>query len=247
MIMVSSSKGTIKVPVDGAGSDIKAGAVVMPGTTEAGSSADNIGLAIVGSGAAADAIGLLVGLHDYSVVGDSDTYTGASHVIAEVDPFYPGCLVAAEYDQTDTMAIASMQSTTQVRITSIEDHLSGGWLYIVSGDGAGQLVYITYDDATDLFLKSAPTKALATGDTCIKIPPLFHPLLKLNSTADKIGTDAAAGTWTARIIRNQMKYDGQEGWIDLNPGIHHNLQLDGKNPVFRSIICPVNTLLAPID
>jgi len=247
MYIVSTKKGLICVPVDGAGSDIASGAILMPGVTEAGSTSDNYGTAILGTTAAANSIGVLVAIHDYSEVGDSETYSGTAHVWGEVDPFYPGCLVAAEYDTTDTMAIASMQSTTQVRVTSIEDHLSGGWLYVYSGTGVGQLLYIIYDDATDLFLKSAPTTALVAADSAlVKIPPLFHPLLKLSSDGTKIGTDAAAGSWTARIVRNQFKYDGQEGWIDLDPGLHHNLQLDGKHPMFRSIVVPANVLTAPI-
>lgn len=245
MKIVSHISGTIKVPVDGAGSDIVEGAVVMPGSTEAGSSADNYGLAIVGSGAGANAIGILAELHDYSVSGDSDTYTTVNRVMREVYPFYPGCHVAAEYDTDDTMAIASMQSTSQVRITSIEDHISGGWLYVVSATVAaavGQLLYVMYDDATDLFLKAAPTNALTAADTCIKILPLFHGLFKMTTAANKLGTDAAAGTWTAHNLRNQMMYDGSGGWIDLDPEIHHDMQLLGRNPVFRSIITPINTL-----
>jgi len=248
MIIVSPSRGLIKVPIDGAGADIQSGAIVKPGSTEAGSATDNYGLAVLTDEAAADALGVLVALHDYSEVGDSDTYTGAANVMAEVDPFYPGCLVAAEYDTTDTMAIASMQSTTAVRVTSIEDHLSGGWLYVAAGTGAGQLLYIIYDDATDLFLKSAPTTALVAADsTLVKIPPLFHGLHKLKTTMDKLGTDAAAGTFPARTLRNQMRYTGCEGWIDLDPGLHHNLNLSGLSPVFRSIMMPTNVFSAPID
>lgn len=241
-MMILNGRGLIKVPVDGAGSDIQAGAMVKPGSTEAGNTSDNYGTAVLADETGADALGVLVALHDYSVSGDSETYSGTSHVMAEVDPFFPGCAVAVEYDLTDTMAIASMQSTTQIRITSIEDHISGGWLYVYSGTGVGQLMYIIYDDATDLFIKSAPTTALVAADsTLVKIPPLFHGLHHLKSTMDKIGTDAAAGTWTARTIRNQFRYDGQEGWIDLDPGLHHNLQLNGLHPVFRSIVTPINT------
>lgn len=248
MLIVSQSRGLIKVPVDGAGSDIQDGAMVKPGSTEAGNSSDNQGCAVLSDETAADALGVLVGLHDYSVAGDSDVYTGAAHVMAEVDPFYPGVLVAIEYDLTDTMAIASMQSASQVRISSIEDHLSGGWLYVASGTGAGQLVFIIYDDATDLFIKSAPTTALIAADSVlVKIPPLFHGLHNLIANMTKFGTDAAAGTFPARILRNQVRWVGQESWIDLDPGLHHNLQLNGLGPVFRSIVMPTNIFSAPID
>jgi hypothetical protein len=243
MLIVSPSRGLIRVPIDGAGSDIQAGAMLKPGSTEGGNSSDNYGLAVLADETGADAIGILTGLHDYSVKGDSDTYTGAAHVMAEVDPFYPGCLVAVEHDLTDTQAIASMQSITQVRITGVEDHLSAGWLYVYSGTGSGQLVFIKFDDATDLFLKGAPTTALVAADSTVHvIPPLFHGLLHLNTAMTQIGSDAGAGTWTARVLRNQIRYDGQEGWIDLDPGLHHNLQLSGLNAKIRSIVTPINTL-----
>jgi hypothetical protein len=248
MIIVSPSRGLIKVPIDGKGADIQAGAILIPGVTTAGSGSDDNGCAILAGEDGADAIGLLVALHDYSVVGDSDVYTGAKHVMAEVDPFYPGCLVAAEIDTTDTMAIASMQSTTQIRVSSIEAATSGSWLYAYSGTGLGQLAFVIYNDDTDLFIKSALTTTWVAADTTlVKINPIFHRLHHLNATMTKIGTDAAAGTWTARTIRNQFKYDGQEGWIDLDPSLHHNMQLNGLHPVFRSIVCPVNTFMAPID
>lgn len=248
MQIISSSKGLIKVPIDGAGSDIQAGAMVKQGATASGDTGDNYGCAVLSDETGADALGALVALHDYSEVGDSETFSGGDHVMAQVDPFYPGCQVAVEYDLTDTMAIASMESTTAVRVASIESGLSGGWLYVYSGTGAGQLLFVKYSDDTDMNLKSAPTTALVAADsTLVKIPPLFHPVHNLIANMTKFGTDAAAGTWTARILRNQIKYDGQEGWIDLDPGLHHNLQLNGLHPVFRSIVVPVNTFVAPID
>ncbi len=248
MIIVSGSRGLMRFPIDGKGSDIQAGAMVMPGVTTAGSGGDDGGCIVLADETAADAVGVLVALHDYSVVGDSDTYTGVAQVWAEVDPFYPGCLVAVEYDLTDTMAIASMQSTTQVRVTSMEDAASGAWLYVYSGTGVGQLLYVIYNDDTDLFLKSAPTTALVAADsTLVHIHPLFWKAHNIKATMDKLVTDAAAGTWYATTLRNQMKYDGQEGWIDLDPGLHHNLQLDGLHPVFRSIVSPVDTIFAPLS
>jgi hypothetical protein len=216
--------------------------------TSAGSGGDDGGCLVLADETSADKVGVLVALHDYSVVGDSDTYTGAANVMADVDPFYPGCLVAAEWDLTDTMAIASMQSATQVRVTFIEAAACGGWLYVYSGTGVGQLLFVKYNDDTDLFLKSAPTTALVAADsTLVHIKPLFWKVHNIKATMDKLVTDAAAGTFYATTLRNQMKYDGQEGWIDLDPGLHHNLQLDGLHPVFRNIITPADTIFAPLS
>lgn len=248
MIIVSPSRGLMKFPIDGKGSDIQPGAMVMPGVTTAGSGGDDGGCVVLADETAADVIGVTVALHDYSVVGDSDTYTGAAHVMAEIDPFYPGCLVAAEYDLSDTMAIASMQSTTQIRVTSIIAAACGGWLYCYSGTGVGQLAFVKYNDDTDLFIKSALTTAWVAADsTLVHILPLFWKTHNVKSTMDKLVTDAAAGTFYATTLRNQMKYDGCEGWIDLDPGVHHNMQLDGLHPVFRSILAPADTIFDPLS
>lgn len=249
MIIVSSpGRGTMKFPIDGKGADIQKGAMVMPGVTTAGSGGDDGGCVVLADETAADAIGILVALHDYSVVGDSDTYTGIAQIWAEVDPFYPGCLVAVEYDLTDTMAIATMASTTQITVTGNENATSGAWLYCYSGTGVGQLAYVIYNDDTDFFIKSALTTAWVAADsTLVHIHPLFWKVHNLIATMDKFGTDAAAGTWYATTLRNQFKYDGQEGWIDLDPGKHHNMQLNGLHPVFRSIVTPADTIFDPLS
>jgi len=246
MKIISSPLGLIKLPIDGVAADINAGAMLKPGTTEAGNGSDTYGSAVLADETGADAYGLLVAKHDVSVVGDSDVFTGAAHVMAEVEPFCPGCVVACEYDQTDTMAIATATATA-ITITSIEDHISGGWLYAVAGTGIGQLAFINYDDSTALTIAALTTTLVAADTTLIKIPPIGHGLHHLNATMDKFGTDAAAGTWTARTIRNQMRYDGSESWIDLEPNAHHNFQLNGLHPVFRSLVMPNNTFIAPID
>lgn len=240
MIIVSPSRGLLKLPIDGVGSDIQAGAVLSPGTVTTDSTAKTLGTFGLSVATGADAIGILVPLQDFSVVGDTDTYSGSAHVLKEVDPFYPGCLVAAEYDQTDTMAVASYSAPT-ITVTSLEDDIDGSWVYVVSGTGAGQLGFLVTSASGSAALKSAFTTALDNTSVLIKILRVGHGLLKMNATCDKLGTDAAAGTFTARVIKNQMKYAGQEGWIDMDPGLHHNLQLSGLSPVFRSIITPINT------
>lgn len=240
MIIVSPSRGLIKLPIDGLGSDIQSGAVLSPGLVNTDSTAKTLGTFGLSVATGADAVGILVALHDFSVVGDTDTDSGSALVLEEVDPFYPGCLVAAEYDQTDTMAVASYAAPT-VTITNLEDDIDGSWLYVVSGAGIGQLIFLNDSASGSAGAISNPTTALDNTSTCIKILRIGHGLLKMNATATKLGTDAAAGTWTARVIRNQMKYAGQEGWIDLDPAKHHNMQLNGLSPVFRSIVTPINT------
>lgn len=246
MIIVTPSRGFLKVPVDGVGLDILSGAVLSPGTVATDSTAKTLGTFGLSVATGVDALGILVALHDFSVSGDTDTDSGSAHVLREVDPFYPGCLVAAEYDLTDTMAVASSTAATAT-ITSLEDNIDGGWLYVAAGVGIGQLLFIMDSASGTAGYLSAPTTTPDSTSTMVKILPISHSLLKMNSTCDKLGTDAAAGSWTCKVVRNQMKYAGQEGWIDLVPSLHHNLQLNGLSPVFRSIVSPVNTFFAPID
>jgi hypothetical protein len=56
-------------------------------------------------------------------------------------------------------------------------------------------------------------------------------LAKLNTTADKIGTDAAAGSWKVAIMETWFEAAGYTKQR-LNPTIHDNLTL--TNPRFYS-------------
>ncbi len=236
----SSKSRIVKVALDGAGSDIVAGALLTPGITDP----DNQGCFIVSGAAAADAFGILLQLHDFSVVGDSTPENGDARVMGEVEMLAPGDLVAIEYDTTDTAAIASGSTTTGVITGS--DTEQGCWHYMVAGTGIGQLAYIeSYSGDTSTY-KSALTTAPDSTTTVIRILAPGRTLAKLNTNRDKLGTDAADGTARIVIIRNEFSYNGQD-WEELDYVKHHNLQLNGKNAKFRSICCFQNLLVCPID
>jgi hypothetical protein len=226
----------MKWPVRHGGTTRNIGTLLMPGVTYG----TNTGMLI-----AADATGLGAAgfLKTQLLAATGDTAnTGTYCNWRDVELCHPFYRIEAEYDQADTMAIASMTSTSVVRVTSIENDIDGGWLYCVSGTGAGELHYITTDDATDLTLKSVSTYVAA--DTLIKIPPLFNRLLKLNATYDKIGTDAAAGSWTARVVANKMK-TMPGTWAHLDPTIHDALTgLDDLNVHFFAEIAVLSSLAA---
>ena len=91
-----------RLPLYGAAADIADGALIMPGTT----AETNLGLFIVATGAAADSVGILRGIHDFSAVGDSAT-DGTSWVLGDVELHDSYKVVQFEYDTSDTMAVAS--------------------------------------------------------------------------------------------------------------------------------------------
>lgn len=235
----SSKSRIVSVALDGDSSDIVKGALVTMGVT----AASDMGAFIISGAAAADAFGILLQLHDFSEVGDSTIEDGAIRVMGEVEMLAPGDLVAAEYDQSDKADIASGSSTTGV-ITSSDDE-TGCWHYMTAGAGIGQLAYIkSYSTDTSTY-KSALTTAPDSSTDVIRILAPGRTLAKLNSTADRLGTDDGDGTADVLIVRNEFAYDGQD-WTELDYTKHHNLQLNGKNAKFRSILAFTNLAVSPI-
>lgn len=243
MQIISSHSGKsriVRVPVDGNGSDIQAGALVTMGVT----AASNMGAFIVSGAAAADAFGILLKKHTSSSDVDSTIEDGLLRTLADVEMLCPGDLVAAEYDQTDTVAIATGGTATVIITGSDEE--TGCYHYYVAGTAIGQLAYIKSYSGDTATYKSALTTAVVANDTVIRLLAPGRTLVKLNSTADKFGTDAADGTADFLVLRNEMTYDGCPGWVELDYTKHHNLQLNGKNAKFRAVGCFTNMAVSPI-
>lgn len=233
-----------RIPIDGASADIVEGAVVMPGVT----AGTNYSVGILADAAAADSIGLMAAIHDFSVVGDSAQEDGAAaYVYGEVAEFEPGCEVAAELinDASNDVDVASATSTV-ITITSLEDDIDGSWFYVRAGTGIGQLQYVDAS-ASGNFTTDTMTTTLDNTSKVLIMRRQFHQLVELNSTAVGIKSTAAAGSTPWRVLRNEFKYDGQELWIELEPEKHNGMELNGLNPVFRQILSPANTLKNPLD
>lgn len=204
-------KGSVSIPgaselvedwaVYSNGTIMKKGAVVMRGTTLG----TNLNFAILGTGALADVIGVLYEEQAAVTAGDDSNAAGTNFTKRKVivDPF---SFYRAEFDQADTMAVASVTSTTQFTVTSGETNMQGGWLYCVAGTGIGELHLITTDDGSGLYtIKEAGT--IAATDTLIKIVPKWHQLIKTSSDATMIGTDAAAGSGKVTVKDIWIKSD----------------------------------------
>lgn len=252
MIIVRGSPARLMtVEVDGNGSAISEGAVVMPGVTDE----TDRSVAIVASGAAADAIGLLAEAKAAAAANDPDPEAGTKFEAAQFDviPFLPGCEVAAELanDADNDVDVASATATV-ITITSLEDDIDGSWVYVRAGTGVGQLGYIVASASGNFTLKNAT--GLTTLDSTSKVLILrrkFHQLVELNGTtnaATKIGSTAAAGSLPWRVLRNEFKRAGTERWVQLDPTKHHGLTgLNSQSVVFRQILSPANTLFSPLD
>lgn len=224
----------VKVPLLATVS-LNQGALIMLGAT-----ADtDLGTAILAVTAGTDAIGTLRGKYTYSATNTTNL-TGTQWVEVELELCDQYDLVEAEYDQADTMAVASTSGTT-VTVTSLEDNIDGSWLYAVSGTGAGKLAFLTASASGSATSKTAT--AWDSTTVLIKILRFGHPLVKLNAASDKIGTDAAAGSWTVCIIENWVEYNGKKERLD--PTKHDNVTF--TNPRFYSRLFVRNTCGHTID
>lgn len=244
MKIISGPSRMVKVPLDGNGSDIVDGALIAPGTT----AGTDMGVFHLAGADGTDAVGVLEGLHDFSVVGDATPEDGLVHPLGYVNLLLPGCVLACEYDTDGVVTCDSSVDTTSVTATSLEDNIDSSWVYFVSGTGIGQLAYVDASASGDATIKAALATAHAENDTFIKVLRLGHALLVMNSARTKLTSTAAVGTWTARVLRNQIRYNGSNGWEDLSPITHHGLVgLNGKAVKFRAIVVPCNTFFSPID
>lgn len=225
-------------PIYGAAADIKAGAVVMAGTTE---EQDN-GMVIVGAVTYADVVGVLASLHDYSEVGDSDDATG-SFVWGKVD-VNPFNTWLCEVDTTASTLITGATSSGGTITMSGFDNagVDTGWWYVVSGAGAGQLRYIKQYDADAPVVATAFSPSLVAADKSLVVMPLLHEVLDLNSDATKClacetgQTDGSVPSGTIMVVQNYIKTDGI-AFQKLDATLHDGLSgLNTQNPHFYSEI-----------
>lgn len=243
-VIHNSPSRLIQVPIDGNGSDIQEGALVMPGVT----GEQDRSVFILATSAGADALGVLSELHDTSVSGDADPEAGTAYPLRYVNAILPGDDVAAELadDASNDVDVASATSTV-ITITSLEDNIDGAWVYVRAGTGVGQLGYIKASASGSFTLKSAMTTTLDNTSKVLILRPVAWQLVEIDSTGRYIKSTAAAGNLPWRVVRNEFMYQGQENWERLDPTKHHNLQLNGLSPKFRQILAPANTFYNPLD
>lgn len=252
--VTGSQVPTIKsVPVYDA-TTLAHGELVMLGTTDPDSDADH-GVAFVtaflddSANEAQDALGIINdrrGASGFTAEGPNDpvTVSGLPDIAAPpylkaiVNPF---AVYLAEYDQADTMAVASTTTTT-ITVTSLEDDIDTGWIFMVTATVSGNdanLRQLTASASGSATMDAALTGGNETSGTAIKILPVNHRLVELTDDALGIGTDAAAATGARlMVIENYLKDDGipfQE-LSYANSISHRGKDLSGNARFFAEII-----------
>lgn len=211
-------------PVKHAATTLQQGALLIAGAT----AETNLGVLVVGASAGADAIGWL---EKQFASTESDTLVaGTVWNVRPVTPCVPMYVRNMEYDQSDTMAVAST-STVTVTITSLEDNIDTSYLYAASGTGQYGLYFVDTSAAGSCTTKTATGWTSST--TVIKILRLFHQLAKLNTAATKIGTDAAAGSWTGLILNNKYRHNG--AWKYLDPTVDSGKTFASSTKFFAEV------------
>lgn len=216
-----------ELPVIGA--TMNKGALVIAGPT----TGTNFGIAKLAAMPFTDAIGIMEEpILSTQVPSVQSTGVTLLHKVI-VNPF---AVYRCEYSQAvaDTLTGAT-SATTVYSLTSIED-LTGGWVYVISGQAKGQLQYIVSQSSGVLNTLTAFSPVVATGDYVLKIGKQFDKLRDLNATMDLFGgagqSGAAAGTGIITILDTYIQADTIP-LTKLRPDLHSGLTgLDTKNPKF---------------
>lgn len=230
-IKTAGTLRSVKIPITGGGSIIADGTIIMAGATQG----TNLGLGIAyASGTPANIFGKLLGA---SVVANDSVQAGTTWTFAEIELLDDVKLAEMEYSMAtaDLLAVTSVSGTT-VTITSLENNADCGWMYAVSGTGAGLLAFCTAINGG-----TATTKTATGWDSTTKIIRVHrvgHGLIALNASS-QIKTTAAAGAFTALVYENYIDFQGNGiTKVLLDPTKHDNLQLvpSGSNlkPRFTS-------------
>lgn len=228
---------------------IDVGELLMKGVTDPDSGADHsvaFVTAFVASNAmCVDALG--ISLQKRNTSGPDPAITGDAVSVATLpdtsNPPYnkaiinPGAVYLAEYDQSDTMAVASTSSTT-FTVTSLQDDIDTGWIYMVTSavsGNDGNLRQLTASASGSATMDSALAGGNETSGTAIKILPVNHKLVDLNAEATGLATDAAANDCVSLVnIENFLKDDGIS-FQPLRARKHRGLNLTNNAKFFSAI------------
>lgn len=237
------------VPVYDA-TQLQDGELIMLGATDPDSNADH-GVAFItaqtGSSAeAVDALGIILdrrgetgyttpGPHPAVTVTDLPDIADPPYLRAIINPF---AVYRAEYDQADTMAVAST-STTTFTVTSLEDDIDIGWIFMVTATVSGNdanLRQLTASASGSATMDSALTGGNETSGTAIKILPVNHQTTDLATDSLGLGTNAAIGTGISlAVMENWMRSDS-EPTTRLRAAKHRGLDFTNNARFFSDVI-----------
>jgi hypothetical protein len=213
------------LPVYSATTAMIEGAAVMRGATPG----TNQGFAIIAASACADILGVLAELDSNTSAGGDSKQDGTAYTRKKII-INPWAVFRAQYDTADDMDVASVATTT-VTVTSLEDDIDGGWLLgddaagaYGTGTTASRLTWIAAAAAGSCTTKDDYSAVWTANTDLIKVLPLMHQLGKVNTAADKIGTDAAVGSALIVVLENYIEAAGVP-LQPLDPTKHSGLSL----------------------
>jgi hypothetical protein len=208
----------VNLPVSGGGSALVAGALLKRGLTGT-QPYGHLRLA-TGSSAIPDTIGILREAH---AAADDTLAAGTFFKTHPVQLVVPARIVRVEFSlaSADLITCTAAVSTTAVTLTSLEDDIDTGWIYVAAGTGVGQLLYIAAAASGSCTLKTAPTTALDTTSKVVKVLPRFHQLGAISSDGTKLTSQAAAGAVAISVIDLYIERNNRQE--QLNPVKHDAL------------------------
>lgn len=204
------------LPINGAGSDIDAGALLSPGTITADDATRNKSTWVLANAALDDVSSVLLADHDFSVAGESTPEDGDAYVQVDVEQILPATMLSGEHDLAAAQISVLSAVGSAITITNLEDNIDGAWLLAVAGPGVGHLGFVITSAAGVATLKSAPATAFTAATDVIKILPDGHTLGLVNTGRDKFASQAAVGTAKIRVMYSEIDIDGS-GWDRLDP------------------------------
>ena len=204
----------IKLPVSGAGSAIVKGTLLARGAlTSAATKNGHLEPTVSNSVSAIHAVGILQEAHATAL--DTDV-AGTIFTVRPVDLVMPYRVVRMEYSLAsgDLITCTQAVSTTTMTVTSLEDDIDAGFVYVVSGTGAGQMNYLTAAAAGACTLKAAFGTNLDATSKFIKILPRFHITISYTSDGTKLSSQAAVGIKRGFILDIHIVRNNNEQQLD---------------------------------
>lgn len=180
-----------------------------------------------------------VGVLQETVTTTADASSGYAYAKCILNPDATYLAEVSQRSGDIITANISASTGTTLTITSLEDDIDAGWVYVTdnlgSCTGAGQLRYLTASAAGSCTLAAAAT--IGTDSDIIKIPPTWHKLIDANSPFTHIESAAAAGA-AARVtnienyVEKRGRFKGLETLRKSRHGNLNNLNEGSKNPTF---------------
>lgn len=215
----------VNLPVSGSGSALVAGALLKRGPTP-GTNQGFLTLCSANTTASVDAVGILREAHATALDTDQAGTIFTTHPVQLIDT---GRLILIEYSLAtgDLLACSQAVTTTTITLTSLEDDIDSGGLYVGVGTGIGQINYLTASAAGSATLKAAFGTSLDTTSKVVKILPRFHQKAALTADGTKLASFAAVGVHDFSVIDTL---------------IERNNRLEQFNPVKHSALTGLNSL-----